>query len=103
MRNGGFQKFCVRLNQPAALRFLSDIERIIQFIEPLPYGAREHDARLRIPRDPDDWPVVATALASNLPSWTEDRDFFGCGVATRITNTVPIYLREDAARPPRSS
>ena len=39
-----------------------------------------------------DWPILATALALDLPIWTEDRDFFGCGVATWITRTVQIYL-----------
>lgn len=33
-------------------------------------------------RDPDDWPSVAAALALACPIWTEDRDFFGSGVAT---------------------
>jgi predicted nucleic acid-binding protein len=33
-------------------------------------------------RDEEDWPVVAAALAFDCPIWTEDTDFFGCGVAT---------------------
>lgn len=28
------------------------------------------------PRDPDDWPILACALALNCPIWTEDRDFY---------------------------
>lgn len=44
-------------------------------------------------RDPMDWPVVATALALDCPIWTEDRDFFGAGVATWTTAHVEIYLR----------
>lgn len=46
-------------------------------------------------RDPYDWPIVAAALALGCPIWTEDRDFFGAGVATWTTLTVEIYLRGD--------
>lgn len=44
-------------------------------------------------RDPDDWPILAAALALNCPIWTEDADFFGTGVATWTTDRVEIYLR----------
>ena len=43
-------------------------------------------------RDPSDWPIVAAALALDCPIWTEDRDFFGCGVATWTSDRVHIYL-----------
>lgn len=43
-------------------------------------------------RDPDDWPMVAAALALDCPIWTEDRDFFGAGVATWTSELVEIYL-----------
>jgi hypothetical protein len=29
-----------------------------------------------------------------LPFWTEDRDFFGTGVATWTSDRVEIYLRQ---------
>lgn len=45
------------------------------------YALYESEARLRIPDDPDDWPTVALALAANASIWTEDKDFFGCGIA----------------------
>jgi predicted nucleic acid-binding protein len=45
-------------------------------------------------RDPNDWPVVATALLLNFPVWTEDQDFFGGGVATWTTDRVELHLRE---------
>jgi len=81
------------LNQAVAFRFLDDVEKSVRFIRQATYAERENEALARIQsRDPDDWPVVATALALDLPIWTEDRDFFGCGVATWITNTVEIYL-----------
>jgi predicted nucleic acid-binding protein len=34
-------------------------------------------------RDPEDWPLLATALALDCSIWTEDTDFFACGVAVR--------------------
>lgn len=46
-------------------------------------------------RDPMDWPVVAAALSLDCPVWTEDRDFFGAGVATWTSAQVEIYLRGD--------
>ncbi|MBK5292740.1 MAG: hypothetical protein JJE04_13815 [Acidobacteriia bacterium] len=33
-------------------------------------------------RDPEDWPILAAALALDCPIWKEDTDFFGCGVPT---------------------
>jgi predicted nucleic acid-binding protein len=44
-------------------------------------------------RDPEDWPILATALALGYPIWTEDTDFFGCGVATWTCSSVKAYLR----------
>ena len=57
------------------------------------YGEYEAEARERLgSRDPDDWPILATALALGCPIWTEDTDFFGCGVATWTSNRVEIFL-----------
>lgn len=47
-------------------------------------------------RDPMDWPMVAAALTLDCPIWTEDKDFFGAGVATWTSELVEIYLREDS-------
>jgi len=44
-------------------------------------------------RDPDDWPILATALALECPIWTEDQDFFGAGVPTWTTDRVELSLR----------
>ena len=58
-------------------------------------------ARERIDRrDEDDWPVLAAALALGCPIWTEDTDFFGCGVATWTTDRVELYLAMAAEREP---
>lgn len=59
------------------------------------YGAFEAEARKRLDaRDPDDWPVLATALALGCPIWTEDTDFFGCGVATWTSSSIDIFLAQ---------
>jgi len=44
-------------------------------------------------RDPDDWPVLATALALDCPIWTQDADFFGVGVTTWSTQHIESYFK----------
>jgi len=66
-----------------------------EYITRLPleiYALCEGEARLRIPDDPDDWPTVALALATNASIWTEDKDFFGCGVAVWRTPQMRAIL-----------
>jgi predicted nucleic acid-binding protein len=66
---------------------------LVQAIEPETYEPYEALARERIARrDEDDWPILASALALGCPIWTEDTDFFGCGVATWTTDRVELYL-----------
>lgn len=48
----------------------------------------------RIPQDANDWPTVALALATDAGIWSEDRDYFGCGVATWTTQVLDCYLKE---------
>jgi predicted nucleic acid-binding protein len=67
-----------------------DAERYRDFELP----ARQRSAR----RDEDDWPVLACALALDCPIWTEDTDFFGCGVATWTTDRVEWYLERAPER-----
>ncbi len=58
------------------------------------YGEFEAEARKRLgARDPEDWPILAAALALGCPIWTEDIDFFGCGVATWTSGSIDIFLR----------
>ena len=58
------------------------------------YRDFEQLARERIAaRDVEAWPVVATALMLNVPIWTEDRDFFGSGIATWPPDRVELHLR----------
>ena len=73
------------------------LERITHIVQPIDvslYEDYEIPARAVIARrDPNDWPVLATAMALQCPIWTEDRDFFGAGVPTWTTANVETYLR----------
>jgi predicted nucleic acid-binding protein len=67
----------------------------VQLVDCGLYEMFEERARARISsRDVDDWPVVATALLLDAPIWTEDRDFFGTGIATWTSNRIELYLRD---------
>ena len=57
------------------------------------YDGWRNEAYARLERrDPDDWPILALALAVDCPIWTEDRDFFGAGVATWTTDRVDRFF-----------
>ncbi len=78
-----------------ALAFLRSLGQLVELIGCEVYGQFEVEARERLDkRDPDDWPMLAAALALGCPIWTEDTDFFGCGVATWTTDRVQMFLRE---------
>jgi predicted nucleic acid-binding protein len=83
-----------RGDDPAkALRLLDAIVGLVDLVSLDIYGEQETEARRRLgSRDPDDWPILATALALGCPIWTEDTDFFGCGVATWRSSSVEIFL-----------
>lgn len=62
------------------------------------YSSYREAAFHRIPRDPDDAPTVALALAlggedGRCGIWTNDNDFLGCGVPTWTTETLLAHLR----------
>jgi predicted nucleic acid-binding protein len=52
------------------------------------YAHLQPIARARLPRDPNDWPTVALALALGAGIWTGDNDFLGCGLPTWTTETL---------------
>ncbi len=82
-----------------AMATLDLLMRFVQTVESETYASFEAVARERIDkRDADDWPVLAAALALDCPIWTEDTDFFGCGVATWTTDRVELYLAKAAER-----
>jgi predicted nucleic acid-binding protein len=56
------------------------------------YQDRLEEALLRIPRDPGDAPTVALALILDCGIWTNDRDFFGCGLPFWATDVLQLHL-----------
>ena len=81
--------------ESATLAALEAAAEIITAVPASSYEPMRAPALARIgPRDPDDWPVLACALLLNCPIWTEDRDFFGTGVATWTTASVELFLTE---------
>ena len=78
-----------------ALALLRSLSRLVELIGSEVYGEFEAEARERLARrDPEDWPMLAATLALGCPIWTEDTDFFGCGVATWTSDRVRMFLRE---------
>jgi predicted nucleic acid-binding protein len=74
---------------------IDNLTRTIEPVEMDILAPFEQAARPRIERrDPSDWPVIALALATGYPIWTEDQDFFGCGIATWTTDRVALYLQQ---------
>lgn len=78
-----------------ALALLRSLRSLVVLIGTEVYGELEAGARQRLgARDPEDWPILASALALGCPIWTEDTDFFGCGVATWTSDRVRMFLQE---------
>ena len=83
------------IRETATLAALDAAADIVTAVPASSYEPLRAAALARIgPRDPDDWPVLACALLLSCPIWTEDRDFFGTGVATWTTASVELYLTE---------
>ena len=77
---------------------LGAIEANVALVDQAVYAAYEDEARARSVRDPDDWPLVACALALDGAIWTHDGDLLGTGIATWTTETLQSWLdrtRED--------
>jgi hypothetical protein len=79
------------------LAVLDQLARMVEEVDRSLYEEHGAVARARISsRDPADKPVVATALLLNCPVWTEDKDFFGSGMATWTTGKIELYLGDVA-------
>ncbi len=77
------------------LILIDQLSLVIEIVGEDFYRDRESVARKRISsRDAADWPIIAAALVLQCPVWTEDRDFFGCGIATWTTTNVEQYFRD---------
>jgi predicted nucleic acid-binding protein len=78
----------------AGLAVIDRIRLLVQPVDEALYRDFGPFARERMTaRDVEDWPVAAVALMLGVPVWTEDRDFFGSGIATWTTDRVELYLR----------
>lgn len=81
-----------RIGTELAARCLEAIEANVAVIDEAVCAALEDEARARSVRDPQDWPVVACALALSAGVWTNDNDFLGTGVPTWTTETLQAWL-----------
>jgi predicted nucleic acid-binding protein len=78
----------------AALQKLDALRGVLHVIPIEMFVHLAPEARERLKgRDEDDWPYLALALLFDCPLWTEDRDFFGCGIPLWTTDRVEIYLK----------
>jgi predicted nucleic acid-binding protein len=83
----------------AALEKLETLAHVIVLVPAESYLPFKDRALARIgPRDHEDWPVLACALAADCSIWTEDTDFFGAGVATWTTASVELFFTESDQR-----
>jgi len=87
-----------RLEGEPFMAYFISLSNIVQAAEFDSYCGFEAIARQRLfRRDENDWPILAVALALGCAIWTEDTDFFGCGVATWTSDRVELYLKEFVA------
>ena len=76
-----------------ALDVLASLTCLIQIVDNGLYSLYEAEAKQRIAvRDINDWSIVAVSLMLDCPIWTEDKDFFGTGVATWTSDRIHLYL-----------
>jgi predicted nucleic acid-binding protein len=74
---------------------LSQIACLVESVDQSVYEELKTTAQERMRhRDITDWPIAATSLLLDCPIWTEDPDFFGSGIATWVTSSVELYLRD---------
>lgn len=67
----------------------------IHIVDSSIYSLYEVEAKQRIAVcDINDWSIVAASLLLDCPIWTEDNDFFGCGVATWTSDRIRLYLSQ---------
>jgi predicted nucleic acid-binding protein len=72
---------------------LDGLQIFVKSVDLSRYAHLQDHAHQRISiRDAKDWPVLACAMTLNAPIWTEDQDFFGCGVATWTTDRIEQYF-----------
>lgn len=80
---------------------LSLLTQNVTVVADVEHGEYEVEARDRIPRDPNDWSTVALALSLGCGIWTNDYDFFGCGIPVWTTQTLLTHLASGRGAPDR--
>lgn len=75
-------------------RAIAVISGAIAVVRGARFQDRLEEARWRLPADPRDTPTVALALSLDAGVWTDDRDFFGCGLPVWSTRVLRRYLAE---------
>lgn len=89
LRQGKLSREQVESLASGALALIDEVATLVNEEQYLPL---QTEALRRIPADPDDWPTVAVALLLDAQIWSEDRDFFGCGVGVWTTQTLATHL-----------
>jgi predicted nucleic acid-binding protein len=75
---------------------LDRLEAVVHCVAEETYATQRAAALARIQIcDPEDWPILATALVLDCPIWTENQDFFGTGVPTWTTDRVELFLNNE--------
>lgn len=74
---------------------LAAVEANVVLIDHAVLAPLEDEARSRVLRDPNDWPLVAGALALAADIWTLDNDLLGTGVATWTTQSLQVWLERN--------
>ncbi|EAQ74234.1 MULTISPECIES: PIN domain-containing protein [unclassified Synechococcus] len=79
------------LDEEVCTNALLSLMRVVQMVEDTVLESARDKALARI-RDADDWPALALGLQLECAIWTEDKDFFGTGIATWTSRTVVRYM-----------
>lgn len=89
----------VEMSRETANALIGEINEASRKVRVMPeevYRDCLEEARERIPRDPDDAPTVALALAlggeERAGIWTMDGDFLGCDIPVWTTETLKARL-----------
>lgn len=77
---------------------LDELDAVTAIVTPVPAGSCEPLRACALARigqqTRTQWQVLACALLPDRPIWTEDRDFFGTGVATWTTALMELYFAD---------
>lgn len=81
------------VSDPESYVLLEEILRVVEIVTTESLQSFENTARKRLDKTGQrDWPVLAAAIKFDAHIWSNDRDFFGVGVAAWTTLNVPFAL-----------